>query len=581
MKKFQLVDRLKRKIAKLTPLFWGLSVAVGIITFPQSTLAAERLRFQYGILEFSLSIDALELYATEGKINSELNFYTKHLDEKTVKQLRRVLRRRINIDPILLYRLTRSPMIVEIINSLGEVATTHQGHNGFHAIRASVTNSAIERQGKGITLIDVLRNFPTKNIRIDTSRLLELQSELTTLVEYREAVRDLITQQAEREAASSISNSFASQKDLQQSGGVAFEQKTLTIDSRIADLNSGVRSREPFRVRLYLPQGLSKPAPLVVLSHGFGSEPKSFDYLGEHLASYGIAAVSVEHLGSDSDYELEILEGANKRAIAPREFIERPLDIQHVLDELERLNQTDTALKGTLDLDKVGVIGHSLGGYTTLALSGARIDTERLQTVCPDKKINLNISLLMQCRAKDLNPQRQLADSRIKGAIAISPISSAILGKESLEKISLPIAIISGSEDIIAPVVQEQVYPFNWLSAKDKYLAMIVPGDHFSASNLPRQKPADPTIIEEFTGKRLVSNGQSYIKAFATAFVKTHIEEDPEYAVYLTASYAQSISSSELDFRVVRSIRYENLETLEKEYEEVLPIILPTLKIRD
>lgn len=121
-------------------------------------------------------------------------------------------------------------------------------------------------------------------------------------------------------------------------------------------MNSGVRSREPFRVRLYLPQGLSKPAPVVVLSHGFGSEPKSFNYLGEHLASYGIAAVSVEHIGSDSDYELEILEGARKRAIAPREFIERPLDIHYVLDELERLNQSDSRFIGTLDLDKVGVM---------------------------------------------------------------------------------------------------------------------------------------------------------------------------------------------------------------------------------
>lgn len=73
----------------------------------------------------------------------------------------------------------------------------------------------------------------------------------------------------------------------------------------------------------------------------------------------------------------------------------------------------------------------------------------------------------MQCRAKDLNPQRQLADSRIKGAIAISPIVSGIMGEESLSDISIPTAIISGSEDIIAPVVQEQVYPFTWLSAKD------------------------------------------------------------------------------------------------------------------
>ena len=588
MKKLSLIDYICLFTKRLL-LTGGISLGM-VAMSPLSTLGAENLRFNYGILGFSLSIDSLELYAKEGKINSELNFYTKRLDEKRVKQLRRVLSRRIDINPILLYRLTRSPMVVEIIKSLGEVATTHQGHNGFHAIRGSITNAAIENQDRGITLIDVMRRFPTQDIRVDLGKLLEARDELTTLVEYREAIRDLVVQQVKQEADATITSGFLPKKDLRTAGRISFTRKTIEIDSRIADKNSGVRSREPFRVRLYLPQGLSKPAPVVILSHGFGSEPKSFDYLGEHLASYGIAAASVEHLGSDSDYELEILEGAKKRAIAAGEFIERPLDIQYVLDELERRNREDPQFKGTLDLDKVGMVGHSLGGYTTLALAGAEINVERLQQQCPNKKINLNMSLLMQCRAKELIPERQLADPRIDAAIAISPISSAILGKESLTNISIPTAIVSGSEDIIAPVVQEQVYPFTWLSAQDKYLAMMIPGDHFSGSSLPREKrcsavsgvsprsdcikkPANPTVVEEFVGKRL-AGGQSYIKAFTLAFVKAHVEQDSEYLSYLTASYAREISDEQVDFSVVRSLK---LEALEQEFNEALPIILPTL----
>ena len=554
--------------------FASCAIALPIALIPRSIQAAENLRFNYGVLGFSLSIDSLELYAEEGEINSELNFYTKRLDDRTVKQLRRILQRRINIDPILLYRLTRSPMVANILESLGEVATTHRGHNGFHAIRGSITNSAIEHQDRGVSLIDVLRAFPGEDIWLNTSKLFELRDELTALVEYREAIRKLVTQQARKEATTEIGNSFLPKKDLRTPGGTAFTQQTIEIDSRIADKNSGVRSREPFRVRLYLPQGLDKPAPVVLLSHGFGSEPKSFSYLSEHLASYGIVAVSVEHIGSDSDYELEILEGVKKRAIASQEFIERPLDIHYVLDELERRNRTDSMLKGRLDLDRVGAIGHSLGGYTTLALAGAEINANRLQKQCPNKKINLNMSLLMQCRAKDLTSQQQLSDPRIDAAIAISPISSGILGQESLSDISIPTAIMSGSEDIIAPVVQEQVYPFTWLSMQDKYLAMIIPGDHFSGSNLPRRKPANPSIIEEFVGKRL-ADGQPYIKAFAVAFVKAHVEKDSEYLSYLTASYAQDISSDELDFSLIRSL---DIQSLEQEYSDILPVILPTLE---
>ena len=554
--------------------FASCAIALPMAFIPRSIQAAENLKLNYGILSFSLSIDSLELYAKEGEINSELNFYTKRLNDKTVKQLRRILQRRINIDPILLYRLTRSPMVMDIIESLGEVATTHRGHNGFYAIRGSVTNAAIEHQDRGVTLIDVLRAFPGEDVLLDISKLFELKEELTALVEYREAIRELVIEQAKTEAAIAIKNSFLPQKDLRSPGGIDFIQQTIEVDSRIADKNSGVRSREPFRVRLYVPQGLDKPAPVVLLSHGFGSEPKSFNYLGEHLASYGIAAVSVEHIGSDSDYELEILEGAKTRAIAPQEFIERPLDIHYVLDELERRNRSDPMLKGMLDLDRVGAIGHSLGGYTTLALAGAEINVDRLQKQCPNKKINLNMSLLMQCRAKNLNPQQQLADPRIDAAIAISPISSGILGQEGLSDITIPTAIVSGSEDIIAPVVQEQVYPFTWLSMSDKYLAMIIPGDHFSGSSLPRRKPTDPTIIEEFVGKRL-ADGQPYIKAFAVAFIKAHVEQDSEYLSYLTASYARDISTDELDFSLIRSL---NLRSLEEEYSDILPVILPTFE---
>ena len=560
--------------------FACLVVALPILT-PRLARAAENLRFNYGVLEFSLSIDSLERYAQTGEIDSELNFYTKRLDDKRTKQLRRILSRQININPVLLYRLTRSPMIVEIIESLGEVATTHRGHNGFYALRGSITNAAIAKQDRGITLIDIMRKFPTQDIQIDVAKLMQLSNELTALVEYREAIRELVIQRADRETNSKIGNSFLPQKDLRTSGGIAFTTQTIKIDSRIADKNSGIRSREPFRAKLYLPKSLTKPAPIVVLSHGFGSEPKAFDYLGKHLASYGIAAVSVEHIGSDSDYELEILAGAKTQALASSEFIERPLDIHYVLDELERLNQSDPLLQGTLDVNRVGAIGHSLGGYTALTLAGAEINSPRLRQQCPRKKISLNMSSLMQCRAKNLVPQQELADSRIKAAIAISPISSKIHGQESLSQISVPTAIISGSEDIIAPVVQEQIYPFTWLSSTDKYLAMMIPGDHFSASSLPRAKPANPTVIEEFVlkdtathiGKRL-ADGKPYIKAFTVAFVKAYVEEDSEYLSYLTASYARNISDSKVDFNVIRSL---DLESLERKYQDILPVILPTL----
>ena len=550
-------------------LLWVISIAAISLT-PQRINAAERLRFNYGILSFSLSIDALELYANEGKINRELSFYTKRLKPKAVGQLRQVLRSRFDIQPTLLYHLTRSSMITEILEDLGEVVTTHFGGNGFYAIRGSLINAAVEQQGS-ITLIDVLRKFPREEIAIDTGKLLKLRKELTALAKYRQTVIESVFDSERSQIDRRITKDFLHQKDLTILGETEFVRQTIEIEPQITRSNS-LANRKSFRVIVYLPQKIEL-VPVVVLSHGFGSEPESFNYLGEHLASHGIAAVAVEHIGSDSDYEIEFLKGANPDALLPQEFVKRPLDIHHVLDELERLNQSDRLFQN-LDLNRVGVVGHSLGGYTALTLAGAEINVERLRQQCPDKKIHLNISLLMQCRAKSLAPRKNLSDRRIKGAIAISPIASNILGEEGIGQITIPTAIISGSKDSIAPVVQEQIYPFSWLRMENKYLAMMTPGDHFSSSDSISQQPDNPILIEQLVGKSMVDD-RPFVKAFVLAFVKTHIEEDPNYLPYLSASYARELSNSKSNLQIIRSL---DLESIRQQHDDILSVILPTLE---
>ena len=54
----------------------------------------------------------------------------------------------------------------------------------------------------------------------------------------------------------------------------------------------------------------------------------------------------------------------------PENTTNRPKDVSFVLDQLTKLNAGDTDLKGKLDLQKVGVAGHSYGGHTVLALAG-------------------------------------------------------------------------------------------------------------------------------------------------------------------------------------------------------------------
>ena len=52
------------------------------------------------------------------------------------------------------------------------------------------------------------------------------------------------------------------------------------------------------------------------------------------------------------------------------DFSYRPKDISALIDRSLELNRTDPVIKGMINEKIVGATGHSLGGYTTLAIAG-------------------------------------------------------------------------------------------------------------------------------------------------------------------------------------------------------------------
>ena len=65
------------------------------------------------------------------------------------------------------------------------------------------------------------------------------------------------------------------------------------------------------------------------------------------------------------------LKAGGEHALAEEQAI-RVQDAQFVLDELPKLNESDSQLRSAFDLDKVGMAGHSIGGATALQL--CRVD---------------------------------------------------------------------------------------------------------------------------------------------------------------------------------------------------------------
>ena len=129
-----------------------------------------------------------------------------------------------------------------------------------------------------------------------------------------------------------------------------------------------------FYVDLYQPQQWrAGETPVVAHSHGLASNPESRRRQAAHMASYSYVVALPQHLGSDTIQVENFQAGLSREIFLNTEFIDRPQDISYVIDELERRNQAEFG--GRLDLENVGVAGHSFGGYTALAVAGAQIDS--------------------------------------------------------------------------------------------------------------------------------------------------------------------------------------------------------------
>jgi predicted dienelactone hydrolase len=521
---------------KLTLGSLSIVLAPGLMTAPG--WGAERIQVSYGIIQRSLPIDSLETYARTGNLDESLAAYVEDTNPKQLAQLRQVLLTEVPLDAVQVSQFLYSSIGESVLERLKTVIETEAPEAGFYALRAALILAAADPEG--LTLLNVLEKFPLESISIDLGRVLELAEALNELVsETNEAITQINQQSM---ATSSLAADIPS-ANLSQLGPLTWQEVTIM-------LNDSPRDRT-FPVDLYLPVGTSAH-PVIVISHGLGSDRTSFAYLAQHLVSYGFVVVVPEHPGSNTEQLQALLEGRADQVTRPREFIDRPLDVTYLLDELSRLSQTELALQGRMNLDQVGVVGQSFGGYTALALAGATLQLRQLAIVCQTLEDSLNVSLFLQCLALQL-PQSQydLSDSRIKAAIAINPVDSSILGQVGLSQIDIPVMIVSSSADTIAPALLEQIQPFTWLTTPNKYLVLLNGGTHFST--IAESPNAAVPIPAQAIGPS-PAVARDYVEALSVAFLKTYVANQPEYRAYLSSSYANTISRAALPLSLVRSL---------------------------
>ncbi|PSB18652.1 alpha/beta hydrolase [Phormidesmis priestleyi ULC007] len=539
-------------------LSWSL-IPVALLARP--AVSAERLYVSYGALERSISVAALEAFVRKGELDSDLFVYSQYADAKRLADLRQALVVRADLTPIAVSQFLYTPQGEILLRRLGQVIQPESRDTGFYAIRAALILASSDPEG--LTPLNVFRKFPTRGLRIDLQRSLQIAGELEQAVSRTNQATATINQLAQLEALASPIATTTPLPDLASRGAFSWQKQTIRLVDRTRSFVTALGRDRVFPVDVYLPQIRTErqapKIPVVIISHGLGSDRTTFRYLAEHLASHGFAVAVPEHPGSNAAQLQALVAGTVGEAAAPSEFVDRPLDIKYLLDDLTRRAKSDPRY-GRLNLEQVGVLGQSFGGYTVLALAGAPINFEQLQKDCGTQALDntLNLSVLLQCRANALPPLNYgLQDSRVKAIFAINPIDSAVIGQAGFNQISIPTMIVSGNADTVAPALPEQVQPFTWLQSPDRYLALLDRGTHFSTLEETTTNDSIPLPPEVVGPAPEVA--RRYMNALSLAFFETYIANQPNYRPYLSASYAQFISQDPLPLSLVRSLNVDQL----------------------
>ncbi len=162
--------------------------------------------------------------------------------------------------------------------------------------------------------------------------------------------------------------------------------------------------------------------PLVAVSHGTGGSPYVYRDLAAHLARAGFAVALVVHPGNNRDDD--------RLAHTVQNLEDRPRHLRLALDAA----YADALVGPHLQPGAVAVVGHSMGGYTALAVAGGR-----------------PMSSPYDAPSGPPRPVPVTPDARVRALVLLAPATVWYAHEGALAEVRAPILLRTAEKDELAP----------------------------------------------------------------------------------------------------------------------------------
>ncbi|MFZ1863375.1 MAG: hypothetical protein WAU39_04055 [Polyangiales bacterium] len=210
--------------------------------------------------------------------------------------------------------------------------------------------------------------------------------------------------------------------------------------------------------------------PLILFSHGFeGIRFQSFFHVA-HLASHGFIVASADHHGNNIPDGLAGIVDAMTA-------VNRAFDVKFLLDQLLD-SSTDSGFEyaAAIDAERIGMSGHSYGGYEAFILTGGEVRGTSLD----ETTVTLGT----------------FTDPRIKAILPMAPrtmrrVDAVTLSDSYFQTVTVPTLIIGSELDMTDPFFVDAMRAFDNLpvGAELVGLAEVLRGGHNTFTDLCELQP--------------------------------------------------------------------------------------------